>query len=263
MGHQVSETSIPDRNPRRQGEAPPSSKGRFEIEILSVYYYPERRNVRAAVVLKTSFILHGDRKLKYAECPIAVYPEDRNSEPLAIGDYHPIIDEHVQVDYRTGQKYWHLNPAVNVMEAGAQIGSVGATRSDNKASTISLRAINRQETIPRISWYYQAGKNTIYPGVVTVLLIIENENPKGAPWFEFDLKLTRDLKVDVHGKKLFTDFRDRWVGVPEDGDGWTFKIRGQFNPDYAMTSLSRPHTSDSNVGLKAAARSMLDALSPP
>ena len=55
---------IPDCNPRRQGP-PLSCKGRFEIEILSVYYYPERSSIRAAVVLKTSFILHGRKLSKY------------------------------------------------------------------------------------------------------------------------------------------------------------------------------------------------------
>jgi len=59
----VSEQSIPTDPPLRQGEPPPSSKGRFEIEIKSVYYYPERSSIRAAVVLNTSFILHGGRKL--------------------------------------------------------------------------------------------------------------------------------------------------------------------------------------------------------
>lgn len=108
---------------------------------------------------------------------------------------------------------------------------------------------------------YDDPKNTVYPSAVKVLFIIENKNPK-ASWFEFDLKLTRKLKVDVHGDNWFTDFRDRLVGVPEDGDGWTFKIRGQHNPDYAKKALSRMD-SDPIVGLKAAAQSILDALSPP
>ena len=90
--------------------------------------------------------------LEYAECPIAVSAQDCNGEPFAIVDYHPIIEERVQVEYRTGQKYWRLNPAVNVLEAEVRIGDVGAQHSDDKASTISLKAINRQESIPRISW---------------------------------------------------------------------------------------------------------------
>jgi hypothetical protein len=38
-------------------------KGKFNIEVVSVGYYAEEESYRAAVVLKTSFILHDGRQL--------------------------------------------------------------------------------------------------------------------------------------------------------------------------------------------------------
>ena len=59
---------VPNKTPHWDGEAPPT-KGRFDIEILSVYYYPKNDSVCAAVVLKTSFVLEKDQKLsKYLRC---------------------------------------------------------------------------------------------------------------------------------------------------------------------------------------------------
>jgi hypothetical protein len=63
MQNQVSGMGIPRCSPLRQGKGPLSSRGRFELEVLSVYYYPDHRRVHGAVVLKMSFIQLGGQKL--------------------------------------------------------------------------------------------------------------------------------------------------------------------------------------------------------
>ncbi len=98
--------------------------------------------------------------------------------------------------------------------------------------------------------------------MVEVLLIIENPEPVKS-WFKFELRLTTELWVDVHGLLArFTDFKDRLVGVPKQGEnGWCFKIEGQYKVDYAKRVLRSLETSPT-IGLKAAAQSLLNALMP-
>ncbi|PPQ75222.1 hypothetical protein CVT26_008307 [Gymnopilus dilepis] len=252
----------PSFNPVRDGEAPPASKGRFDIEILSVYYYADGDGVCAAVVLKTSFILKDGRQLKYAECPIEVHAEDDSKEQLSIIKYHPLDEEFVQVDYNSGKREWTLNPAILLPHGGAQVGSMSASRTDHQVKMISLQAANRQDRTPRITWYYKDSKKTFYPGGVEVLLIVRKTT--NASWFRFKLQLSTELKVDVHGAIPFvTDFRDRLVGVPKRGtNGWNFEIKGRYNEEHAIKVLNSLE-SDPSVGLKSAAREMIVALNPP
>lgn len=110
--------------------------------------------------------------------------------------------------------------------------------------------------------YYKDNKKSLYPGGVEVLLIVrKNSTPN---WFKFKLRLMKDLKVDVHGLiPRVTDFTDRLVGVPKRGDnGWSFEIQGRYNEERARRVLSSLETIPA-VGLKSAARFMLDALRPP
>ena len=74
-----------------------------------------------------------------------------------------------------------------------------------------------------------------------------------------------ELKVDIHGKiPSVTDFLDRLVGVSERGcNGWYFEIQGRYNESHAQRALSSLGETDPCVGLKSAARSMLDAMRPP
>ncbi|CAA7264379.1 unnamed protein product [Cyclocybe aegerita] len=225
-------SSIPSLSPRRQqGDSDALlCKGRFGLEMLSVYYYEGRSAVRAAVLFKTTFVLPSDQKLKYAECPITVDTPNNNKGRIAIVDYHPIENEVIT------SPHWSNNGARGRM---------------------SLRAVNNRQAQPSsISWFFKnsAGPGdttTTYPSVLTLLFVVEPEQSPRNPWFEFNLKLTRDLKVEVRSDNWLTNLRDRLVRNLKDGSR-TFEIAGQYNPEHAKEALKLLHSSEPSVGLGAA-----------
>ncbi|KAJ3513832.1 hypothetical protein NLJ89_g2732 [Agrocybe chaxingu] len=90
-GPTASEMSTQTLHPRRQqgDRDAPLCKGRFRFEILSeVHYYTEHSAVRAAVLLKMSFVLP-----RHVECSIIVDTPDKNKEaswmPLQAGRKSP------------------------------------------------------------------------------------------------------------------------------------------------------------------------------
>ncbi|KAF9526306.1 hypothetical protein CPB83DRAFT_896305 [Crepidotus variabilis] len=254
--------------PRREGNPLPSAKGRFNIEIVSVYYFGDRDSLCAAVIIRTSFELP-EKRLKYAKCPLTIHhvAEDVDKQPLAISHYYPEQHEFVQVNFHTGQREWYFDPTIEALEVKAHIGGIKKARSDDKPSVISLQAKNDQDATPRISWHYEDRDKSRYPGVVDVLLVVENPSAGNSAFFEFKLQLTKDLKVDVHGPKWerFTDPMNRWVGLPDAGtDGWNFKVRGAYKPELAKQALSNmTNEAPPAIGLKAAAKSMLAAMAHP
>lgn len=92
--------------------------------------------------------------LECAKCPIAVSAKNDKNEPLKLGivDYHPLREEHVQVDYRTRELEYIVDPSFDSPVGGGRILSYRSTRKDEKAILISLKAVNRQTADPQISW---------------------------------------------------------------------------------------------------------------
>ncbi|KAF9523985.1 hypothetical protein CPB83DRAFT_862054 [Crepidotus variabilis] len=254
---------IPVSSPELLGKEIPSAKGRFEIAVESVYYYPEETSICAAVLLRTWFSL-GNKQLKFANCPISVHAlaTDTDDKTLDIREYFPPYDERVQVKYNKGRKRWYIDPAVKAMEVEVSVGGYEKERTDHEATTISLKAQRIQRRPQRIEWHYKDSEESgCYPEAVDLLIVIAKSDPGDATWFEFQLKLTKDLKVDVHG----IGWEFRFGGIPDPGqDGWHFDIRGQYRSAEAKKAReSIKPTVVAEVGLKAAARSFLQSQKPP
>jgi len=205
-------------------------------------------------------------------CPIAIHAttssEDGQNLHSIVG-YHPEKPEYVQVAYISGKKEWCFNPHFQGVGLELELGNLKETRVNDKIHVISLNATSHQDKNPHIEWMYKDDQKSRYPVSVDLLVIVKHSKPK-ALWFEFELQVMEKLKIDVHGDNIFTKFGDRFVGRSPSGNGWCFKIKGSFREriaEKALNSIKESESSNSDtlpsIGLKAAAKEMLSALTPP
>jgi hypothetical protein len=111
-------------------------------------------------------------------------------------------------------------------------------------------------------------RGVYYPPDINLLIIVEK--PASSPsetWFSFELRLEMGLQVDIHPSlkdKLLQPIL-RLMAKSSSHKGWCFRIRGNFNPKLAQTTLVRAISEDGElqippgIGLNAAATHWLRA----
>jgi hypothetical protein len=100
---------------------------------------------------------------------------------------------------------------------------------------------------------YENRWKAIYPSVVTVLFVTGLEQ-KGKNYFEFDLESTGFIAV--HGHNWLTTFHDRLIPKDDGALKTTFKIGGNYNPDFTKEALECLDTKQPSVRLQAAVQAM-------